>query len=363
MPSLSKSRVESLDWLRGLVALSIMFYHLSYWCFQQKDASSVLGRLGIYGVSIFFVLSGLSVAIAYHHYVKDMKTILRFLVRRLFRIWPLLWIATTLTAVAFFVKTRVFSWELFLINITTLFGFFDPDACIATGAWSIGNEMVYYVLTPFIFALYNYKRWAGNISFVLSLSIGALFAFYFLDPRIPLARQWSVYINPFNNFFLYVSGIAMYYNFRNVRINPKISSTLLLAACVLFSLLPFGGDQISIVTGLGRIVFVALVVIIVLCFYKSELNLAEFISRPLSILGEATYGIYMLHPVAYIFIHFALAKVHIDNPYLAFSLVIILSVVVAILSFRLFEQKMIKLGKNVTRSAQSKDLDVKLSNI
>jgi peptidoglycan/LPS O-acetylase OafA/YrhL len=50
-------RIEALDWLRGLMAVSIMLYHLTIWYIVALDSSSVLGRLGIYGVSVFFVLS------------------------------------------------------------------------------------------------------------------------------------------------------------------------------------------------------------------------------------------------------------------------------------------------------------------
>lgn len=361
MPSLSKSRVESLDWLRGLVALSIMFYHLSYWCFQLKDASSVLGRLGIYGVSIFFVLSGLSVAIAYSQYIRDITTVHRFLVRRLFRIWPLLWIATIVTAAITFSETGVFNWGRFLLNITTLFGFFKPGSYMATGAWSIGSEMVYYVLTPLIFAVYNYRRWAGNALLFVCVGIGVLFAFWFLDPRIPLTKQWAVYINPFNNLFLYVMGIAMYYNFGKLEIGPTLNAILLFVAVALFCLLPFGGDQIAIVTGAGRMVFVTLTFVVVLAFYKVRVRPADVISNPLTLFGMATYGIYLIHPVIYLLCGFFFRRFHVNNPHLMFAVVVVLTVVTARFSYRLIEEKMIKLGKKLTAAAPKKVLEVKLS--
>lgn len=79
-------RLEPLDWLRGLMALSIMLYHFGPW----HDAAHPIGRLGIYGVSIFFILSGLSMAIAYDRYICDVPSSVSFFIRRLFRIWPLL---------------------------------------------------------------------------------------------------------------------------------------------------------------------------------------------------------------------------------------------------------------------------------
>jgi peptidoglycan/LPS O-acetylase OafA/YrhL len=65
------NRFEPLDWLRGLLALSITVYHLTCCALQPPDASTFLGRLGIYGVSMFFVLSGLSMAAAYATFIGD----------------------------------------------------------------------------------------------------------------------------------------------------------------------------------------------------------------------------------------------------------------------------------------------------
>ncbi|MFW6525104.1 acyltransferase family protein [Acinetobacter baumannii] len=89
-------RFESLDWLRGLMAFAIMIYHLTGWTLFHPEAGSVLGNFGIYGVSIFFVLSGLSMGIVYNNYIKNFQTGLVFFVRRLFRLLPLLGFASWL---------------------------------------------------------------------------------------------------------------------------------------------------------------------------------------------------------------------------------------------------------------------------
>ena len=52
------TRIEALDWLRGLMALSIMIYHLTYWHIHEIQSENVLGKLGIYGVSIFLYFLG-----------------------------------------------------------------------------------------------------------------------------------------------------------------------------------------------------------------------------------------------------------------------------------------------------------------
>ncbi|HEX6179628.1 MAG TPA: hypothetical protein VFZ47_00205, partial [Chitinophagaceae bacterium] len=53
-------RLHSLDYLRGLAAFGIMAYHFMMWTMGEMDSSRKMGRVGIYGVSIFYVLSGLT---------------------------------------------------------------------------------------------------------------------------------------------------------------------------------------------------------------------------------------------------------------------------------------------------------------
>ena len=63
------SRLHNLDYLRGLAAASIMFYHFTTWSFGEYDADTLIRRIGIYGVAIFYVLSGLTL---YHVYFKKL---------------------------------------------------------------------------------------------------------------------------------------------------------------------------------------------------------------------------------------------------------------------------------------------------
>lgn len=346
-------RIETLDWLRGLMALSIMLYHLNNWTYSPLDASSLLGRLGIYSVSIFFILSGLSMAIVYNSSIDTFQKSFNFYIRRIFRIWPLLWIICFATILPQITKTGI-PFKLLFLNLTTLFGFIKPTAYIATGTWSIGNEMVYYALTPIIFFLYNYKKWVGNVFFFLCVSIGLFFAFNLLDKNIPLPKQWSVYVNPFNNFFLYVMGIAIFYNFKDLQIKLNLNLGLLFIAITLFSFIPFQGNQISIVTGIGRIVFSMLSFVIVLCFYKLDVNLPLLFSKPLETFGIATYGIYLIHPVVYLYCVYFFQKIQIENDFLLLAIVIVSTITLAILSYNFFELKFMKVGKKIVAFTTNK---------
>jgi peptidoglycan/LPS O-acetylase OafA/YrhL len=343
------ARNEPLDWLRGLLALSIMLYHLTAWEIAQPDASSLLGRLGAYGVSMFFILSGLSIALVYHRYVVSVTAAGRFLVRRVMRIWPLLWLAVLAVWTMREAQGTHHSWKLVALNLTTLFGFVQPSAYIATGAWSIGNEMVYYTLTPLVIAAYNRNRLLGNLLTLGTVAVGLVFSHVLLSPQSSLAEQWRLYINPFNNFFLYCAGIAMFYNIDHVRLRPALCAVLFAAGAAVFVAYPVDGDQIRIVTGWGRIVFCAASLAVVLAFYKTSVRSIPFVTVPLMQLGLATYGVYLLHPVLWQAVKMLWQALGVHPAgMVTFAVTVLATIAAALCSYRYLELPFIALGKRLT---------------
>ncbi len=347
------ARIETLDWLRGLAALSIVIYHLNGWLFSWPDAASFWGRLGIYGVSIFFILSGLSMAIVYSKYIDSLKKSIYFFVRRIFRIWPLMWVFTALVVLPGILHGGRIGWFGILANITTIFGFIKPDGGIDTIVWSIGNEMVFYALTPLIIIAFNKKMLFGNMIVGATFVMTCLFAFFFLTSAMPLTNiQWNVYILPLNNLFLYVAGIAMYYYLKDIRVNQTANSILFFASlgCMIFY--PASGDLINIVTGINRLFFVVSSILLVTSFYKFELHdtIPRFVKNGLEQLGVATYGVYLLHPMVWVYIVPGLRYIGLTNSYVLFGMVVMLTIILALLSYNLFEKRLISVGKKLTSS-------------
>ncbi len=344
------SRLESLDWLRGLLALSIMIYHLTGWKLYQPDSNELLGRLGIYGVSMFFILSGLAMAAGYANYIRGAGTAAKFFVRRIFRIWPLLWLAVaSVTLGGVLVKGAAVDWPLVLLNITTVFGFISPGAYINTGAWSIGNEMVYYALTPIILAVYNRDKMSGNLLFAGTVAIAVYVAFFAMTPTATLASQWLLYINPFNNLCLYVAGVAIYYNAKLLKLSPPHAMLMMAASVGMLAAYPADGDLIAVVTGVNRLVFCLASVLIVLSFYKLTIKPYWWIGSPLAALGAATYGVYLLHPI--VFHGVELTTRHFGLPNSALQIIAATSGVTIALSlflYKWFESPLIQVGKRFT---------------
>jgi len=347
-------RIESLDWLRGLMAIAIMFYHFTSYSFFQPDASSFLGKFSIYAVSIFFIISGLSMAIVYNAFINSLKTAWFFFVRRIFRIWPLLWLCVFLGVLAGALQNiHTDPWKIFL-NITTLFGFIKPDAYINTGAWSIGNEMVYYFLTPLIIFLFNRKIVFGNILLIFSVIIGIFFAFNIFNPNVTLEEQWIMYINPLNNLFFYIAGIAIFYNLknRNFPTDKFIYTALSIISILIFIFYPIYGDRVNLIVGVNRIALSLASIILVISFYKFPLTVPRICSYPLKHLGIATYGVYLFHPIVFQSIRFIIPQLK-TAPVFIFIISTVLTISVALLSFNFFEKPIMKIGKKMTKNSQT----------
>jgi exopolysaccharide production protein ExoZ len=343
------NRIHNLDYLRGLAAFSIMIYHYMSWTYGDFTSDTILGRLGIYGVSIFYVLSGLTLSVVYlDKMALTKKDLGKFYLKRILRIFPLLWMATILTTVVL----RDFSdIQKIILNLSGLFGFVAWEKYIATGAWSIGNELVFYMFFPVFIYLTKFHK---GLMIILSLSlffIALYFSFFVLDPKNGLSIQWKNYVNPLNQVFLFLGGflIAMFLKNRNV--NNLFLVMSLVISTLFFVLYPASGDTISLVTGTNRLLFSAICFLICFCVFKLHFQFPKVIHKPLTLIGEASYSLYLLHPIIWKITSFFLNLVNerffkLPQEYnILFS--ILLTIVVSNWSYEYFEKYFLHFGKKV----------------
>lgn len=344
------TRLYNLDYLRGIAAFSIMIYHYCSYSFGNIfDSASLLGRLGTYGVSIFYILSGLTLYLVY----EKRFNLLEFCIKRIFRIFPLLWLAIIGTIV---VTGYIPNFKGLFLNITGLFGFIKPAAYVGTGMWSIGNELVFYTFFPLFIYLLNKKK-----LFVLFVSIlffiYLAFAFYFLTPRQTIEDQWAIYVNPLNQIFLFASGIIMGLIFKNTRI--KANSFFLILSCFCFIFFPVEGDKIAVLTGWNRLFFTLVTFFICLCSYKNVYELPFSLHKPLQFLGEASYSLYLLHPIIWFSISKIFGTFHIVLPSISMIIIAVsLSLGISYYVYNYFERYFIQLGKSIFNKLQMKVIPV-----
>jgi peptidoglycan/LPS O-acetylase OafA/YrhL len=344
-----KRRIEAVDYLRGCMALAIMFYHFIGWSSGVPDGNTVLGRLGVYGVSIFYILSGMSLYVAYNNVSWDKREILTFWKRRILRIAPLYWVACIAVLVLLKgYKNR--SFETIIENLTLTFSFLDYSNYIPTGGWSIGNEICFYIVFPILLAS------AKNIYAFTSLCIVLFaaylqFAFFTLSDDSSLVIQWKLYIHPLNQAFLFAGGIILAKVSSHARHSTLPRSAYIALFFLSLSGLFLYGDTpsgINLVTSTNRLVFT--VFSLAACYACFNLNAAgkSWFEKVLKHLGNISYSVYMLHGFLFFYLQKHLYKGFVKNLTLsqfAFFIVVPIVIIAATYCFRKIETPFIRLGK------------------
>lgn len=310
------------------------------WTYGVQTADTFFGRVGIYGVSIFYVLSGLTLQHVYFDEMVDFRAVRRFFVRRVFRIFPLLWLVTLAAVVLAGIVPNLL--DLFL-NLTGLFGFVAWDTYFATGAWSIGNELVFYAVFPFIVL-------AARMRFglaIMGIALGGAylaFAFAVLRPDVPLGDQWSSYVNPLNQVFLFYSGFVLGHVLRTVSLRRPVAHLMLLGALAGFLLWPTGAEAVELVTGWNRIAFTVVCIVLCAAVYKLSPNPWGPVHRVFLVLGHISYAVYLLHPLIYT----VLGGPGVLGKQTLAAATVVLTIIAAYASYRWLEMPLNRWGRRVS---------------
>lgn len=341
------NRLKSLDILRGLTAFAIMFYHFSIWTNsgEAHTADSFLGRIGLYGVSIFFVLSGLTMYLVYHDKMQDSKAIKSFFIKRIFRIYPLYWLAC-LSSI-YFLETPATKTDIFW-NFTGLFAFINSKS-LTTGGWSIGNELVFYAFFPLLIWL-SKKKLSFYLTVILSVGIGIFFCFNLLNDTATMTAQWMTYTNPFNQLFFFVAGIGLGKMGKTTHFfkqHQAFNYLVLFLIIGLFVVYPAVGQQTVLISGNNRIVFSFLSIAICFLIFTLDVRLLMLIEKPLTTLGEISYGVYLIHPIVFLELRQFLADYFVIPPQTFFVIALFVTIFISFLIYSWLEKPLIRLGKKI----------------
>lgn len=351
-------RIEAIDYLRGLMALSIMLFHLFAWSSYHFDGGTALGRIGIYGVSTFYIVSGMSLYLAYKKLDWHIDSTVTFWKKRILRIAPLYILACTLVLLSNYLASGSInaSTSKILSNITLVFGVTNPGNYLPAGGWSIGNEVFFYILFPLIMLSLR-SAYAFFLIFSYLAYAYIDFAFFKITPSLPLAAQWGLYIQPMNQAFLFLIGICIAIVSQRIPTpNRAICCSVLAASVFLFCAIPVSGDAINIVTGENRLYFTLICSAAAFACFNIGLYGKHLFEVPLKFLGNISFSVYLLHGVV-----FSMMQRHLYTPFLAsdgyslllFAITAVMPTVIALswLCYTYFELPFMRLGR--ARKAQA----------
>ena len=174
MSAIEYNRIHSLDFLRGLAVLLVLFRHL-----PNQQTSGVVGffqTIGWTGVDLFFVLSGFLISgLLFNDFDRYGKVDLkRFWLRRGFKIWPSYFLTYGLAMLATVIWTG--NWSLLISRIPNYIfvqNYMDP-AIRWTHSWSIAIEEHFYFLLPLVLILLARKKFRELPKVALALCVAVL---------------------------------------------------------------------------------------------------------------------------------------------------------------------------------------------
>ncbi|MEM9903649.1 MAG: acyltransferase [Cyanobacteria bacterium P01_D01_bin.44] len=154
------NRLAFIDALRGLASIAIILFHLVG---IPKPALEVPPFLNIIkthfglGVTLFFIVSAYTLCLSADNRQFEDRKLLKFYIRRFFRIAPLFY---TMLCFCILVRSVFWSkstgWLETLANATFTFNLFPEfHTSIVWAGWSIGIEVIFYVLFPLIYSVFN----------------------------------------------------------------------------------------------------------------------------------------------------------------------------------------------------------------
>ena len=190
---------KDIQILRGISVLLVVLFHLEIGGFKS----------GFLGVDVFFVISGYLMAILYNPERKW-----EFFVKRARRLLPAYFAVIVLTLLACMLITTpndydsVIKQTLFATFFTSNIGYWTENSYFSKSAfnpllhlWSLGVEIQFYLLLPFLYWLFSKIR--GSYFIVL---LGSLVACFYMTDVSP---KTSFFMVPFRLWeFLLGYGIA-----------------------------------------------------------------------------------------------------------------------------------------------------------
>ena len=378
----AKSRMETgkldcIDALRGIAALSIFIYHIygttgiiTNWAYPIQILPERFIDLTLAGIPLFFILSAFTLYLSLDSRADEKRKFLKFYLRRFFRIAPLFYLLMVIVVLdSLIMQKAVPSWQDILVNLTFTNNLVPQySMSLFSDGWTVGVEMLFYLVLPLVFIKVN------NIRRSILLFIGI----YWLSKEI--RRLMGIIIGEnimmstnydFYNFshwaYIFPIGVICYIIYksylpkmrREYRV-PAAFCMLLLSLVILFVFinnLPLAlalsdlYEPLRILTVLQAMSSVAFVLLILSLSLKPNRLIVNRFTR---FFGTISYSLYLIHPFiveplkpVYVYIYGHTIYSTDLSLFLCILLTLLIVTPVSLLTYHLIETPGIRMGKKV----------------
>jgi peptidoglycan/LPS O-acetylase OafA/YrhL len=329
---MERERFKVLDGWRGLSILLVLAAHLLP---LGPKAWELNVATGLLGMVFFFILSGFLVT----HFLLSRYGVADFLIRRFFRILPLVWLYMTLM----FLITPV-STDISLSNFL-FYGNYPPGDFISTTPhmWSLCVEVHFYIGVALLVGLLG-KRGLMLLPWLMV---------FFTLLRVFNGAHYSIITHLRIDEILAGATLALIYNGKfggslgEVLAKVKLPVVLIL---LLISCHPDTGFM-----GYLRPYFAAIVIGATLFSHQQHLGIRLLQHKVLFYIATISFALYVIHPFL---MQTWLGSGETLERYAKRPLLLAVLFVLAHLSTFYYEQKWIAIGKSLSNKLQAKRKDV-----
>lgn len=301
-----KDNTEKFEWVdfgRAIAILLVIMIHSGQFFGSQAPGFTIAGDLG---VQLFFILSAFTLFTSYNRrFVADSKNRnLFFFIRRIFRIAPLYTCAAIFYMILQIYQQGPASVQYWKVILTVLYLngiILTAIQNIPPGSWSIGTEMLFYLIVPFLFAKITSLRKAVIFlisSIVLSNVINyadMLLVQHFTSKNYEAIRMFHLFFWLPNQLPVFGFGIFLYYLFTSITINRSLKRIMLLSSIILFFALAYFPFSLKYPTYFFQREYVYSVVFSLFIIGIKDLRFDNIIGKFFLLIGKYSFAMYLSH--------------------------------------------------------------------
>lgn len=375
-----KTRIffPNLDGLRFFCFFSVFLFHsfatnytdIKSTRFYNTVKYFIAGN-GNLGVNFFFVLSGFLITYLLLAEKKNYHNIKvgSFYMRRILRIWPLFYFCVLFGFFAFpFIKSlmgEVPNENASIIYYLAFINNFDmlhkglPDSSVLGILWSVAIEEQFYLVWPLLLYIFPSRYYPYLFSVILLISFA--FRWVHSDSHMHLEIHTLSCISDMTT-----GGLFAYFSFNSskfiqaIKQAPKIAWILLYSSVVavfLYRAQIFDHNPFMIAA--NRLIVSILFALVILEQNYADHSLFKMSRlKTISKLGTYTYGLYCLYMIGILIAAKSLALLGWNKNvyqviFLEGGLSLAITIVIAIISYHLFESRFLKLKDRFARITKS----------